>query len=503
MKKVILLGMFMFILLIVKAQYTTPGTGVQWTFEDLVANSSGVVTKIGDVYYVNDTIIIEYMDEIIVNSDIVVKIAKDVEITFNSAKFTVNAPNLAEFTAVNQTQEDVFGVIHINDNSRVLLKKAKFSYGKGFKISLISNSEVNIDSCEFSDNYYSSYTSGAINLNRGVVTIENCKFFRNYRAAISSGANTSSTFYIKNSYFEGNVTENSNRPQINIGPCAEGDTTKIIGNKIIGNRNLVKVGGISTSSLLSVPCAFIIENNEIKDNRYGITLTGSRIYSKIVNNTLENNNSQNDPNLGGSGINITASSGNVSVIITGNTITGHLWGITSVGKTSDYSTGPNVNLGNISVPESDLEYNPGLNIFNNNGNNGNLYDLYNNSPIDIMAQNNTWNVDVQDEVNIETVITHKVDDSRYGKVTFMPAYGNNIGIEETNLECSIYPNPVEDYIHINFSFSKIEILDVYGRIVFIQETQTSLLNLSNLKSGIYTLKIHCQSKVISEKIIKN
>jgi hypothetical protein len=93
-----------------------------------------------------------------------------------------------------------------------------------------------------------------------------------------------------------------------------------------------------------------------------------------------------------------------------------------VGNTSTFATGPTANIGNISVPENDPEYNIGKNIFFNNGNEGELYDLYNNNPNDIMAQNNNWGVPEQTEELIRTVIRDKFNNPNYGTVTYMPPY---------------------------------------------------------------------------------
>ena len=82
------------------------------------------------------------------------------------------------------------------------------------------------------------------------------------------------------------------------------------------------------------------------------------------------------------------------------------------------TSGPNLNLGNL---EDGDNYNPGGNVFINNGNNGVLYDLYNNSANTVYAQGNTWNVEVQDQESIEGVIYHKNDNSALGEVIFMPA----------------------------------------------------------------------------------
>ena len=423
MKNLIFIGIF-FLTIGANAQYTTPGTGVVWDFTDLVANSDGVViadpenTRNG--FIVNGTVTIAPTDELLILSNITVKIQPDVDIVFSSSKFTVDAPDQALFTALDE--ENVWGRIVIDDDAIVDIKKATFTYGKGVRIAIDPTGAFTADDCEFSHNYYSSSTSGAINLTRGFATIKNSKFIGNYYPAIASAANTASTFLIENNYLEGNVTSNSNRPQINIGPCAAGETSQIIGNAIIGNRAHTMVGGISTSSLMAVPCDFIIKGNHIKDNRYGITLTGSNINGKIIGNILEDNNTEVNPMVGGSGINITNSAGNVFAYISQNMISGHHWGITAVGNLPTLTLGPSLNLGNIEVEPDHPDYNIGMNFFDNNGNGGYLYDFYNNNPNDVMAQNNNWGVEVQDPEHIETVVWHKPNNPLYGTVTYMPAY---------------------------------------------------------------------------------
>ena len=57
----------------------------------------------------------------------------------------------------------------------------------------------------------------------------------------------------------------------------------------------------------------------------------------------------------------------------------------------------------------------------NNGNGGQLYDLYNNGTSTVYAQGNVWNVAVQDSASIEQVVTHFADNPNLGLVIFMPA----------------------------------------------------------------------------------
>ena len=102
---------------------------------------------------------------------------------------------------------------------------------------------------------------------------------------------------------------------------------------------------------------------------------------------------------------------------------GGLWGIT-------VPTGaPNINMGKVEDPTAD-DYNPGNNTFVNNGNNGVLYDLFNNGTATIWAQGNTWNVAEQTEELIEEVIYHQVDDPSKGLVIFMPPHQEDTAVDE-------------------------------------------------------------------------
>ncbi|MCL2289898.1 MAG: T9SS type A sorting domain-containing protein [Bacteroidetes bacterium] len=472
--------------------YVTPNTGKAYTFEDFVIHSSGAVIKEGEVYVMKENVTISEFDSLIVTDDITVKIFEDKVLTINSAYWKITPPTQAIFT--NYATGTYYATIYVEENSFVRLHKTTFTYGSGMRI---IDSDFEMDSCTMSNHNFSSTASGAIATTRGKVIVKNSTFKNNMRSAFNSAANIGCTFEITNCYLENNVMENSNRPQISIGPCREGEVTKIINNAIIGNRELTMVGGISTSSLLAIPASYLIEDNTVKDNRYGITLTGMNIAGTIKGNRLTNNNTQNNPNLGGSGINITAPAGNVHVIITENTISGNLWGITLVGNTSDFSTGPTANVGNISVPENDPEYNIGKNIFFDNGNNGELFDLYNNNPNNVMAQNNNWGVSEQTEELIRTVIRDKTNDSRYGTVTFMPPHIIT-GVNELKNNISIFPNPASSTVTIETqNFAKVEIYKISGQ--FIEAKTTNIIDVSTYNTGIYFFKIFNTHNYIAHK----
>ena len=186
------------------------------------------------------------------------------------------------------------------------------------------------------------------------------------------------------------------------------------------------MGGIAIANWFGTEGVKVnIEGCTIVDNRYGITTTG---FMDIVikGNTIVNNKFEANPYLGGSGINLSDSYYKQKAVITGNRIERNLWGITVIGC-------GDVNLGKTEVDVSAPDYNPGNNVFKDNGNGGTPYDLYNNSTNTVYAQGNYWSVPVQDAENIETVIFHKNDFPSLGEVIYLPA-GNTVGIHSARLE---------------------------------------------------------------------
>ena len=218
-----------------------------------------------------------------------------------------------------------------------------------------------------------------------------------------------------NNLLDGNCTNATNKPQINVTVAGDKDV-EIVGNTVIGPGEATTNGGIGVSNMVNIPGTnnVLIEGNDVADNRYGIALCGG-MNAVINDNYLLNNDCESNPMNGGSGVSIYYMGTPLDVYMEGNHIEGHFWGITNI--TLVAGAGPNLNLGCI----DEENYNPGGNVFVNNGTGGVLYDLYNNSPMTVYAQNNIWNVEVQDEESIEEVIFHKKDNDTLGEVIFMPA----------------------------------------------------------------------------------
>ncbi|WP_395053375.1 T9SS type A sorting domain-containing protein [Flavobacterium sp.] len=85
--------------------------------------------------------------------------------------------------------------------------------------------------------------------------------------------------------------------------------------------------------------------------------------------------------------------------------------------------------------------------------------------------------------------------------------GTTLGVNQNELESKIilYPNPVKNTLYLSFSdaveINNIQVYDIYGRLIkeFISDSQ---LDVSNLKSGNYILKIQTYNGDVSKLFSK-
>ncbi|RYY50049.1 MAG: hypothetical protein EOO06_05245, partial [Chitinophagaceae bacterium] len=349
--------------------YTTPGTGVRWTLSQLVANSGGMVTFNGTDYLVQDSVTVATRDTLDISTNSVVKFNITALLRVNGT-LLINPTTGVLFTAVNTASG--FRGVFLENSSGSIIKKLTYEYASSFRL---SDSSPSFEDCIFRYNNNSiTLSNGTLSLFRSNPIITNCSFIDNFRAAIQGGANIANAPKITNCLFSGNNSSNQNVPHINLGASGS-DTTKIIGSRII-NPGGIRTGGIGFLPLGNLNV--VINGNLIANNRYGISLQGGTINSLVSYNRIENNNIENNPNLGGSGIAFaggTAASQQNS-IVTGNIFSNNLWGITIQNRARP-------NLGNLQNSDTSDD---GKNLFINNTNaNTPLIDLYNNSIDSIYA----------------------------------------------------------------------------------------------------------------------
>ena len=462
MRKLSILILFFLISSLTFAQYTTPNTGVKWNLDSLVTHSGGVVTDTGGIYYINNNLFIDGTDTISITKNCVIKVGNGLTIDIFGVLY-IMPPDSVLMTA-QDTATKYIGLKFEDTSDVSVLKKLIFEYANSIRL---TRANILIDSCIIRHNRLSnSASSGAISLFNASPTISNCKIYRNYRSGIISPANGGCSPIIVNNLIYENCTTNGNYPQINLGP---GGTDPIIirGNKVIGY--FTKAGGIAISNLLgsSNIITAIVENNIVKNNRYGIAFTGANLTGVVSGNVCDSNNIENNPMLGGSGLNFNSSSTTAfqTMKVKRNIVRGNLWGVTIQGHASP-------NFGDVASSDTNLV---GMNQFYGNTNSSQPYiDFFNNTPDSIKAEHNFWGT-----VNLDSVemhIFHKTDSTALGFVDYLPIMGYSpvndpVTIAPKTFKLyDAYPNPFNPIAEIRFDVMKasrisINVFDITGRLI--------------------------------------
>lgn len=406
------------------AEYATAGNGSNYSFESLSAISGSNVTKTAPgVFEISDDLTIAEGDTFTLDKGATIKMASGVYIYLQGTSVMDGGDQRTTFTRLNDDATPAG--IRATSSDTFKVQNVDFEY---IGLSDYSAKGAVITDCSFTKSNGKISSTGAITCgtSESAYVISGCSFKECAVPAVGTGANTFCDLLIENCELYDNNSDNSNKPQLNL--TVGGDKPVVVRGCTITGTGRDKVGGIAVSNLLVAPGSnkVLIEKNTISDNRYGITATGP-LYIEVRDNVLLNNNHDPNPMAGGSGISLAGYNYGQSGIISGNHIEGHLWGITLI-QCDD------INCGQVDNPDS-----PGGNVFKNNGNGGQAYDLYNNGINTVFAQLNTWSVPEQTEAMIETVISHKKDDPSLGEVIFMPAASNNaITIDANDTEASYF-----------------------------------------------------------------
>lgn len=388
---------FLFILSGAKAQYTTPGNNESLSLQDLVSLSGGVVSETDGDFFINSTLTIAATDTLKILEAETIRTAATVRIEIMGKFISDPTEGRVVFTAQDTTSTAAnFKGFRFEDADTAVFRNTVVKYGGGIQL---IDTEGLFEYCIIRNNGHSN-VSAAINYSNSSPVIRYSEFRENSRSALASGANVQGSPEIMFSSFIHNTTENSNRPQINLGPGAA-DTIKIVGNYIEGLYPIA--GGIAVSNLLGGGSSkVLIADNVIVNNRYGYAQTGNNISSVIRGNTITDNDIQDNPMQGGSGLNFNGVTNN-HAIVRSNLISGNLWGVT---------------IQNTAQPDFGDAEDQGGNVFFDNGNSGIVYALYNNTPNPINAIGNYWGGNTEEEA--EQFIVHQPDDASLGLVTFSP-----------------------------------------------------------------------------------
>lgn len=470
-------------------EYTTPNSGVNWTLEDLMQESPETVESSDGIYSIKQEFLVAENDTLTFLAGEQINLDEGVLVRFDGTWHSIGTEdNMIHINATDSLAS--YDGFRLQGEKEGYIDYTSIKNGGGI---LVITPDFTLTNSTFEYNRTGGLnTGGTVNISNGRPLIENNRFYKNELPAVASGANVDAAPRIIDNYFEANTQSNQNRPQLNLGSTGA-DTLKIIGNTIIGDRDKTKVGGISIANLLSGEMLAIIEDNTISDNRYGINIQGAgNSFVKVINNVIEDNDTEGNPALGGSGISMSSGSTDQVTVLTGNEIRGNLWGITVINQAT-------ANLG-------DDEDNPGENIFSENGNGGEIYAIYNNTPNTIMAKHNCWIEGEESTLeDVAEVIFDQADDSSLGEVIYDPIICGELSVPSLEKDAiSIYPNPTSEMIYFNNSveFQQVSIFDLNGKIV-----QETLLNNGenslpiNLNSGIYLMKFEGTKGTLTKKLM--
>ncbi|TVQ89669.1 MAG: T9SS C-terminal target domain-containing protein [Bacteroidetes bacterium] len=304
------------------AQYTTPGNNLSLTFDDLVTLSGGVVTTSDGDYFVNNTLIISATDTLKIMQPETIRVAANIRIEVSGKFLSDPADGQVVFTAQDTTvTANNFRGFRFEDADTAIFRNTVVKYGGGIQL---IGTEALFEYCVLRNNGDSN-VSAAITYSNSSPFILNTEFRANANSAIASGANVTGSPHIINNTFIHNTMNNSNRPQVNLGPGAS-DTIYIVGNYVEGLND--NAGGIAISNFVGLGNTLAhVADNTIIANRYGYAQIGNNISSLIRDNIILDNDIQGNPGLGGSGLNFLGNTNNFSVV-RNNLISGNLWGIT-------------------------------------------------------------------------------------------------------------------------------------------------------------------------------
>ena len=138
------------------------------------------------------------------------------------------------------------------------------------------------------------------------------------------------------------------------------------------------------------------------------------------------------------------------------------------------------------------------------------YNVYVNNEL-VAEKINELSYTIENSANvygIEVIAVYENNITSIGSMKQIILEENIIDIE-TNDNVSVYPNPVNDrlYIEAETEIEEVVIYDVYGRVQNLRNSETQKLrnsiDISNLKSGIYFVKINTEKGNIVKRIIKD
>ena len=438
------------------ADYATPGTGVTWSMDDLVANSGGVVTGSAGTYSINQSVIVSVADRLVV--------APDARLTFLGTTGAVGLdvhgsldalgapPAMIVFDSAAPTPGAWRGLTFSNTQAGSTFHLAHCEIAHAKTAIDVVGAPVTVEFCDLHDNL-----DKVIDFSSAGGEIRNCRLHDNRRMTIMM--TLSSSPLIEHCTMENNNIDNTSPyPYVNIG--LQGINSPVIRDCVILGSGHQMSGGIGIWN----SCDGLIELNRIEGCGYGILCYQAGASPMIRANIILSNNIHPDTLNWGFGI---ACNGSNAPIVTRNIIRHHWYGVALI-------NGGHPNLGNLGNASPDDD---GGNHITDNGL-SRTYGLYNNTPLPQTAQGNWWGGPSQQDV--EDAIFHQPDNPALGLVDYSqwltvdavadPSLGGEAGPGAEDLLVHPSPNPFDGPLRLEATLPQggtvsVGIFDVTGRLV--------------------------------------
>jgi parallel beta-helix repeat protein len=432
------------------ADYVTPGTGVQWTLDDLVAASGGAVTGSEGQYTVHASVTVSLTDRLeLQHSQTLVFADTSGEVQLDIHGSLIGRQ--ARLTSATAQPGDWYGVrFRDTDAGSVLdLEGCTLEYGR-YGVDVVY-ADIRLVSCRIRHTL-----EKAVDLTGSGGEVVGCLLTDN-RAQTIYMTLGSSPLIDHCTLERNNLDNNSPYPYISVGLQGVNSPT-IRDCLIIGGQT--KSGGIAIWNLSQA----LIQGNTIRGCGYGILCYSVGANPTIVGNRLVANTLNPDTVNWGFGI---ACNGDNQPVIENNFIREHWYGIAITG-------GAQPDLGHAEPLEGQSG---GWNVMIDNGLGDEVYAIFNNTSNPISAENNIYAPpgEVLTLEDVENRIWHQVDDLSLGPVDFDPSI---LEYAITHAESTpalltlhgAYPNPFNPQTRIAFTLGQatgveVRILDARGRCV--------------------------------------
>lgn len=374
--------------------YVTPGSGITWSMDDLVAHAGGAVTGGGGLYQVHQSIVVSVNDRLQIapgESLEFIDTSGTIGLEIRGALSAVGTGGaMIRFDAATPAPGAWRGLSYNDTQAGSEFHLAWCEIAHAHTAIDVVGADVLVESCDLHHSL-----EKVIDLSAAGGVIRGCHLHDNRRRTITM--TLSSSPLIEYCRMENNNLDNTSPyPYVNIG--LQGTNSPLIrGCTILGSGHQMS-GGISVWASSNG----LIERNHIEGCGYGILCYQAGASPTIRGNVLLANNIHPDTLNWGFGI---ACNGPNAPVVAGNIIRGHGYGVAII-------NGGQPNLGDLGNASTDDD---GGNHIAGNGL-SRIYGLYNNTPLPQMAQGNWWGGASAAEV--EEAVYHQPDNPSLGLVDY-------------------------------------------------------------------------------------